>query len=709
MVVAVSVISLVLLIRSVNHQIEEAYRRMELTAGLHAMDLQSQYGAYYGVVKALAEIMNSYETILLENRRRQFNNAMRGIMESNPSFVGIYTVWKPGVIDGRDADMVYESWTDDKGNYIPLYTRTSGSLQLTAYQDSQALLNTLSNVPVISSPILRQVGGRSVYTVDITYPIIGGASAPVGVVGIIVDLSITQRELEHFKPYENSGEIMLFAHDGVIAAHGDHPDQIGKAFQQASAEMLGAEGIRSFEEALKNGKPAMVRYGETITQGYPFYVGAVKTPWMLVADVDIRVVLGPVYGLIAFTGGFALIAFAATVILVYVLINHAVKPIIEVSLTLKDISDGEGDLTKQIKVTSKDEVGDLGNYFNLTLGKIKDLVVVIKRQASILFDIGYELASNMSETAAAINEITANIQSIKSRIINQSASVTQTNSTIEQIARNIDKLNSHIDRQAESVNRSSSAVEQMLANIQAVTKTLVKNTDNVKVLFEASEAGRGGLQGVAMDIKEIAAESAGLLEINKVMENIAAQTNLLSMNAAIEAAHAGETGKGFAVVAGEIRKLAESSSKQSKTIAEVLTKIKNSIDKITESTAAVLNRFESIDSGVRLVMNQEEQVRNAMEEQGIGSKQILQSIAELNEITGVVKHGSEEMLCGSQEIAKESRNLEQMTQEIANGMSEMVHGAAQINTAVTQVNVISNRNKETIDVLVREVSRFKVE
>jgi methyl-accepting chemotaxis protein len=380
-----------------------------------------------------------------------------------------------------------------------------------------------------------------------------------------------------------------------------------------------------------------------------------------------------------------------------------------VSLTLKDISEGEGDLTKQIKVTSKDEVGDLGNYFNLTLGKIKDLVVVIKRQASILFDIGYELASNMSETAAAINEITANIQSIKSRIINQSASVTQTNSTIEQIARNIDKLNSHIDRQAESVNRSSSAVEQMLANIQAVTKTLVKNTDNVKVLFEASEAGRGGLQGVAMDIKEIAAESAGLLEINKVMENIAAQTNLLSMNAAIEAAHAGETGKGFAVVAGEIRKLAESSSKQSKTIAEVLTKIKNSIDKITESTAAVLNRFESIDSGVRLVMNQEEQVRNAMEEQGIGSKQILQSIAELNEITGVVKHGSEEMLCGSQEIAKESRNLEQMTQEIANGMSEMVHGAAQINTAVTQVNVISNRNKETIDVLVREVSRFKVE
>ena len=133
---------------------------------------------------------------------------------------------------------------------------------------------------------------------------------------------------------------------------------------------------------------------------------------------------------------------------------------------------------------------------------------------------------------------------------------------------------------------------------QTVTNTLIKNSDNVHDLTEASEVGRNGLQEVAANIHEIARESEGLMEINSVMENIASQTNLLSMNAAIEAAHAGEAGKGFAVVADEIRKLAESSSEQSKTIGSVLKKIKSSIDKITKSTENVLLKFEAMDHGV---------------------------------------------------------------------------------------------------------------
>jgi methyl-accepting chemotaxis protein len=221
--------------------------------------------------------------------------------------------------------------------------------------------------------------------------------------------------------------------------------------------------------------------------------------------------------------------------------------------------------------------------------------------------------------------------------------------------------------------------------------------------------GRTGLQDVATDIQEIARESEGLMEINGVMQNIASQTNLLSMNAAIEAAHAGDAGKGFAVVADEIRKLAESSGVQSKTISNVLKKIKSSIDKITKSTENVLNRFGAIDSSVRTVAQQEEVIRNAMEEQGEGSKQVLQSAGDLNGITQQVKSGSEEMLEGSREVMNESRNLEKMTQEITSGMNEMASGADQINVAVSHVNEISGKNREGIETLIREVSRFKVE
>jgi len=198
------------------------------------------------------------------------------------------------------------------------------------------------------------------------------------------------------------------------------------------------------------------------------------------------------------------------------------------------------------------------------------------------------------------------------------------------------------------------------------------------------------------------------LEINSVMENIAGQTNLLSMNAAIEAAHAGDAGKGFAVVAAEIRKLAESSSVQSKTISGVLKKIKSSIDKITQSTNTVLNKFEDIDKGVKVVSQQEDQIRISMEEQSTGSKQILDAIGKLNDLTRQVKSGSSEMREGSKQVITESENLEQVTTEITSAMKDMGTGTHQIGLAVKRVNETTTGNKENVDVLEKEIQKFKV-
>jgi methyl-accepting chemotaxis protein len=384
------------------------------------------------------------------------------------------------------------------------------------------------------------------------------------------------------------------------------------------------------------------------------------------------------------------------------------KPINAVAEILKDISQGEGDLTKAIPETGKDEISALSHYFNLTLDKIKKLIIIIKQQANTLSGIGDDLTSHMTETSSAVNNIDTAIQSINGKVINQSAGVTETNSTMEQITLNINKLNGNIDRQSSSVDRSSSAIEEMIANINSVTNTLIKNAENVKELMGASEVGRRDLQVVVEDIKEIARESESLLEINSVMENIASQTNLLSMNAAIEAAHAGESGKGFSVVADEIRKLAENSSGQSKTIADVLKKIKNSIDKIAQSTEAVLDKFGAIDGAVKTVAEQEENIRNAMEEQSQGSKQILEAISQLGDITQQVKDGSLEMLEGSNEVIREGKNLNKVTAEITGGMKEMSKGAMAINSAVVQVSELSGKNHDGINTLINEVSRFKV-
>jgi methyl-accepting chemotaxis protein len=623
----------------------------------------------------------------------------------------MFSIWKPNAIDGNDAAFTSDSGTDSTGRYMPWYSRRTGNLEelsLSQYEYYNEVLNNIdSKDPVISIPYQAQYAGKPILAMRLCYPIVTNEGV-VGRVGIMVDLTTSSEEIAKIKPY-GSGRAILYATDGTIAAHYD-PSQIGRNIKDPdSLAILGEKAVNDTLETLRTGEPNSGQNNKRIFESYPFYVGDVKTAWTILTSVPEKDVFAAVNQLTQVAVIIIVVAIIIAVVIIFFVAGSIVKPIINVTLTLKDISEGEGDLTKTIETHSKDEIGDLARYFNQTLEKIKALVIIIKKQAVSLFDIGNELASNMTETAAAINEITSNIQSIKGRVINQSASVTETNATMEQITVNIDKLNGNVEKQSASVSKSSSAIEQMIANIQSVTGTLNKNTESVKELLESSEVGRSGLEEVADDIQKIARESEGLLEINAVMENIASQTNLLSMNAAIEAAHAGEAGKGFAVVADEIRKLAESSGEQSKTISAVLKKIKDSIDKITRSTDNVLSKFEVIDGGVKTVSEQTENIRNAMEEQSTGSQQILEVIEQLNEITQMVKNGSDEMLEGSREVITEGRNLDMATQEITNGMNEMATGAEQINVAVTKVNEISSQNKENIDVLVKEVSKFKVE
>ena len=220
----------------------------------------------------------------------------------------------------------------------------------------------------------------------------------------------------------------------------------------------------------------------------------------------------------------------------------------------------------------------------------------------------------------------------------------------------MEQQDGYVREQVSSINESAAAVKRMIASIQSVNDTLQDSNESVKGLEEASVMGHSSLSTVVSDIQEIARESESLLEINSVMQSIASQTNLLSMNAAIEAAHAGESGRGFAVVADEIRKLAESSSAQSKTIGAVLKKIAGSIDKITRSTDNVLGKFGAIDDGVKAVADQEGNIMKAMQEQSYGSEQVLRSMGAVNEVTNRVKENARRMVESSKEIVLQSKS-----------------------------------------------------
>jgi methyl-accepting chemotaxis protein len=385
------------------------------------------------------------------------------------------------------------------------------------------------------------------------------------------------------------------------------------------------------------------------------------------------------------------------------------KPIKAVTSMLKELAEGEGDLTKRISVSSKDEIGDLATYFNKTLENIRSLVGVIKYKVHALTNTGHELSVNMGTTSTAVDQIASNFEDIKGLEAKQHKGSDEVHKALENINTSIGFLNQIIEDQTDSVNTSSSAIEQMTANIHSVSQTLIENGKNVTTLTEASDLGRVALQEVVQAILEIAKDSEGLLEINSVMNTIASQTNLLSMNAAIEAAHAGEAGKGFAVVADEIRKLAESSGQQSKTTAVMLKKIKASIDSITKSSNEVLSRFGAIDTGVKTVSEHEMNIRHAMEEQETGGKQILESIGRLKEITVSVQKGSGDMSKSGGDLIRETDDFIKLSNDAVNGMSEIVNGALkEIKTAVTHVSEMSVENNRNFEDLKSETEKFKI-
>jgi len=689
---------------------------IEYLSGELAEFWKGRQDARFSMLNTLAEVMSNYQNIDAEDRRKLFDNMLMGVMEARPEYLQLYTVWKPNAVDGMDAQYIGRPGSTATGQYAVAVTRETGRLEVRATTDIDNTIAYLDTVNPrapkdrIEPPFLRDGHTLLRYMVPI---ISARTNLAVGAVGMLMYTDQMQPILEEtFRTHDEIAVLGIYANSGYILAH-SFKDRVGR--NMSETETFLGDDLQHAMQAVAEGKDYYVTAHSQVfntdleTFFSPLRIGDSDVNWSVMVGVRDDYILSEVNELTIFTIILAVVFIAVVAVVIYFVLHFTMVPVVSVAATLKDIAQGEGDLTVSIAEKGNDEITELSKYFNQTIGKIKNLVLIIKKEAVNLSEIGNDLASNMNETAAAVNEITANIQSIKGRIINQSASVTETNATMEQVTVNINKLNGNIENQTSHVSQASAAIEQMVANIASVTDTLVKNGANVKTLQDASEVGRGGLQEVSADIQEIARESEGLLEINSVMQNIASQTNLLSMNAAIEAAHAGEAGKGFAVVADEIRKLAENSSAQSKTIGTVLKKIKESIDKITHSTQNVLTRFEDIDSSVKVVAMQEENIRRAMEEQGEGSKQILDGISNVNSITKQVQAGSHEMLDGAKEVIQESINLEKATQEITSGINEMSSGAEQINVAVHQVNEISIKNREGIGHLIKEVSRFKVE
>ena len=412
--------------------------------------------------------------------------------------------------------------------------------------------------------------------------------------------------------------------------------------------------------------------------------------------------------IIAMVVGTTILLVLSAIIISIVILKIAVKPLRVLDTNILDLAEGSADLTRRLNFHSFKEMNSITNGFNKFTDKIHNTVRDIKTSKLHLEAVGQQLGNSSYETVHSINQISSHIQKLRDEMKKQSGSVTETASSVNEITSNIQSLERMIQSQAAEVTQASASVEEMLANIAAVTNSM----DKMMVLFDnlssEMQIGNERQADVNQRIIEIEQQSKMLHEANVVIASIAEQTNMLAMNAAIEAAHAGDAGRGFSVVADEIRKLSETSSEQSRNIGTQLTKIHTAIENMVSVSEESSQIFSSVSQQIQDTNTLVVQIQSAMTEQSSGSQQIATALHAMNNSTIEVKKASTEMTTGNKLIFDEVQKLQVAVEQMDSSMNSMNDEARKIFERGQILSEISERMEETIKDISVRIEQFIV-
>ncbi|MGL1893057.1 MAG: methyl-accepting chemotaxis protein [Spirochaetaceae bacterium] len=390
-----------------------------------------------------------------------------------------------------------------------------------------------------------------------------------------------------------------------------------------------------------------------------------------------------------------------------------------ISNPIKDIVDltqkmASGDITERVNISeknaahNKNETYILSVNFNNFADSLSSILHKITDLSSNNRIIKDTLVTNSDNCSSSVVEISANIDNIKKQVDYLDSSIKTSNSAVERINENTKTFKESFFKQIEMEEESTSAITEMTASIKSVSNIATEKQKAVEKLVETAKEGSSKLENTVNIIDDIDRSLGKINEMVELIDGIAAQTNLLSMNAAIEAAHAGDAGKGFAVVSGEIGKLADSSKNSVDAITGTIKEVADNIHKAVDSGRETKLAFDEINKVVVEVTQALSEISASTEELSIGSNMILESIGKLHDISGIVKDESNEIVNNSETVSESMENVKQISQVVSIAITEIQLGIKTIFDSMSGIESLSENLDVVSNELDSEITKFKI-